>query len=277
MELEYSEKQLKKMLETFYVLTGANICVFDCNFKTICSFGEMPRYCREIRSVGDLREKCLASDKKYAQIAANSKTGVTYACHAGIVETISPVLHDGILLGYVIFGGLRDSENVYSDNEKIKTVCENYGIDYGKFKSYYDSLTSFTHKQMNAYIEILNLCIKNVLTEKMLNPNRTLFSNKIVIYIQEHCSEKISVKSLCRMFGISEKPLYQIVKKLTGKTVNGFINDLRIEKAKNLLIKTDLPISEISATVGYDDYNYFIRIFKKRVSYTPLVYRKKFT
>ena len=88
---------------------------------------------------------------------------------------------------------------------------------------------------------------------------------------------KISVKSLCRMFDISKKPLYQIVKKLTGKTVNGFINDLRIEKAKNLLIKTDLPISEISATVGYDDYNYFIRIFKKRVSYTPLVYRKKFT
>ena len=50
---------------------------------------------------------------------------------------------------------------------------------------------------------------------------------------------------------------------------------MRIEKSKNLLIKTDQPISEISASVGYDDYNNIIKNIK-RVSYTPLVHRKKF-
>ena len=62
-------------------------------------------------------------------------------------------------------------------------------------------------------------------------------------------------------------------KKLTGETVNGFINDLRIEKSKNLLIKTDQPISEISASVGYDDYDYFIRLLSGFL--TPLSFTEK--
>ena len=180
MKLEYSEKQLKKTLETFYILTNASICVFDCNFNIISAYGEMPCYCSEIRKRKDLFEKCLLSDKKYAEIAKNSKKSVTYTCHAGIAETISPIYLDGILLGYVIFGGLKDSENVYSNKKNIKTTCTNYGLNYEKFTELYDGLSFFTHKQLNAYIEILNLCIKNVLTEKMLNPNHTLFSNKRV-------------------------------------------------------------------------------------------------
>ena len=276
MRLEYNEQQLKKMLETFYTLTNASICVFDCDFKTICAYGEMPCFCSEIRKRKDLLEKCLSSDKQFAEVARDSKKSITYTCHAGIVETISPVFLDGILLGYIIFGGLKDLENVYSNDAKIKEVCKNYELNYKKFTGLYEKLSSFNHRKLNAYIEILNLCIKNVLTEKMLTPNHTLFSNKIINYIREHYTEKITIKSLCHKFGISEKPLYAIIKKSTDKTVNDFIIDLRIEKAKTLLSTTDLSISKISDAVGFDDYNYFIRIFKKRTCVTPLKYRKLF-
>ena len=274
MKLEYSEKQLKKMLETFYILTNASICVFDCDFNIICAYGEMPCFCSEIRKREDLFKKCLLSDKKYAEIAKNSKKSVTYTCHAGIVETISPIYLDGILLGYIIFGGLKDSENFYSNKDNLKTTCAAYCLDYQIFTKLYDKLSFFTHKQLSAYIEILNLCIKNVLTEKMLKPNHTLFSNQIITHIQEHYIEKITVKDLCFKFGISEKPLYEIVKSLTGKTVNAYITDLRIEKAKRLLSDTDKSISEISDAVGFDDYNYFIRTFKKWTSLSPLKYKK---
>lgn len=274
MKLEYNEQKLNKMLETFFVLTNANICVFDCDFNVISAYGELPCFCAKIRQDENLLSKCLASDKKYADKCKNSKESVTYTCHAGIVETISPVYSDGVFLGYIIFGGLRDLENIFSNRKTIKDACEKYSLNFNEFIGYFKELPSFTHKQMSAYIDILKICIKNVLTEKMLKPNSAFFSNKILIYIQENYTERISVKELCRKFGITEKTLYQIIKKLTDKTVNNFITDLRINRAISLLQNGNLSISEIADKTGFDDYNYFIRLFKKRTGFTPLNYRK---
>ena len=49
---------------------------------------------------------------------------------------------------------------------------------------------------------------------------------------------------------------------------------LRVDAAKKLLTQTTLPVSEVAARVGYDDYNYFIKVFKKETDFTPAKYRK---
>lgn len=274
MKLNYNKEKLERTLETFNVITNANICIFDCDFNTIYAYGNFPKFCSMIRKDGKLYQKCLISDKTNALTCSKSKNSITYTCHAGIVETISPIYLDGILLGYIIFGGLRDAENKFSSPETIKNACETYGLDYSEFLSLYEGLPSFNHKELDAYIEILKLCIKNILTENMLQPSSQLLSTKIIHFINENVKSDISVKDICYKFCISEKTLYRIVKKSTGKTVNEYIKEVRLSNALPLLTKTDKSIAEISAYVGINDYNYFIRLFKSEFNITPLKYRK---
>ncbi|UUZ97725.1 helix-turn-helix transcriptional regulator [Paenibacillus sp. P25] len=50
---------------------------------------------------------------------------------------------------------------------------------------------------------------------------------------------------------------------------------VRMEKAKSLLIHTEMPVSEMAATLGYADENYFGKVFKKQTGSSPLQYRKQ--
>ena len=56
--------------------------------------------------------------------------------------------------------------------------------------------------------------------------------------------------------------------------LRNYCNNLKLEDAKNLLSKTDIPITEIAFDVGFNDVSYFIQLFKNKFSTTPLKYRK---
>ena len=75
---------------------------------------------------------------------------------------------------------------------------------------------------------------------------------------------------------ISKNKLYSLFKKYNKLTVYQYITEKRMSEAKKLLISTDLTIKEISFSVGIDDYNYFIKLFKKFTNVAPLQYRKTF-
>ena len=59
-----------------------------------------------------------------------------------------------------------------------------------------------------------------------------------------------------------------------SKLLTNYVNHIRIEKAKDMLMNTNRKASEISASVGYDNTNYFYRIFKKITGVSPTMYRK---
>lgn len=92
-------------------------------------------------------------------------------------------------------------------------------------------------------------------------------------YISDNYSEKISTSTLAGMCYLSESYFCRFFKATTGKTVINYINEYRIEKATALLKETDDSISEIAANIGFDDANYFSRVFKKIMKKTPNEYR----
>lgn len=57
-----------------------------------------------------------------------------------------------------------------------------------------------------------------------------------------------------------------------GKAIGQLIKELRMDKAKQLLESSNDAVSKIAAQVGYSDYNYFIRVFKKEIGMTPKQY-----
>ena len=76
------------------------------------------------------------------------------------------------------------------------------------------------------------------------------------------------------MFNCNSAYLGKKVKKYTGLQFNTYLDNLRIEEAKNKIKNTDLKIYQISKLVGYANTDYFFMKFKKNTGYTPKEYKK---
>lgn len=96
----------------------------------------------------------------------------------------------------------------------------------------------------------------------------------ILAYIKRHYSEKLYLSGIASEFSLSEKYFSRYFKKNLGRSFVEYLNSFRIEKAAGLLKSTDMPIGEISLSVGFDNFSYFIKQFKKIHNCTPSYYRK---
>lgn len=85
-----------------------------------------------------------------------------------------------------------------------------------------------------------------------------------------------NIQDIANHFGFNSSYLSRIFKSSTGITLINALINVRISRAKNLLLVTETSVDQIAEMVGYNDTTYFIRIFKKETGKTPLQYRKDF-
>ena len=93
------------------------------------------------------------------------------------------------------------------------------------------------------------------------------------IYLEEHFTEKISLEELSEKFYINKFYLTRIFKEQYGVSVNTYLQQLRITRAKQLLRFTDSSLEEIGLKCGIGEPNYFSRVFKKIEGISPSRYR----
>jgi two-component system response regulator YesN len=110
--------------------------------------------------------------------------------------------------------------------------------------------------------------------QSLSQENPTIFM--IRDYISKHYSDySLSIKDISDHVHLSSSYLCTVFKTETGKTLNQYITEFRIEKAKQLLNDPRNKITDISSRVGYSDGNYFGKSFKKEVGLSPSEYREK--
>ena len=97
---------------------------------------------------------------------------------------------------------------------------------------------------------------------------------KIAEYLEQHMSEPISLSKLTTEFAINRNKLNELFMNHSSMTCMNYLLNLRIDLAKILLSKTELPIGEISSRVGYPDSNYFTKVFKDKTGKTPSAFRR---
>jgi two-component system, response regulator YesN len=93
-------------------------------------------------------------------------------------------------------------------------------------------------------------------------------------YIEENYRKQLSYKEVAKEIYISPSYFLNLFKQETGKTFVDYLTHLRINKAKKLLLSTELNITEIAFETGFNNSNYFSSIFKKITGSTAKEYRK---
>ncbi|WP_099206065.1 response regulator transcription factor [Scatolibacter rhodanostii] len=98
--------------------------------------------------------------------------------------------------------------------------------------------------------------------------------NQVLRLIEREYQQKdISVQGLADEVYLTPTYLSNLFKKKTGKTLGETITGIRIEKSKKLLQDKSLKLYHVASLVGYEDSNYFAKIFKKKMGLTPSEYR----
>ena len=111
------------------------------------------------------------------------------------------------------------------------------------------------------------------ISDNLIAGNKTPLAIEIANYLANHYREKISLDDISNVTYFSVAYCESEFRKTFGKSIIHYLIDLRISEAKNLLIETSMPCSVIAELVGFDDANYFSRIFKKRMGISPLQFR----
>lgn len=107
------------------------------------------------------------------------------------------------------------------------------------------------------------------LNEKQLENLRSMLS-----YIEEHMSKKLTLADMSRQFYMTPGSFCRYFKKHLGTSFTNYVNSIRLEKASRMLATTTTPVMEIAFLCGFENFSYFIRLFKQKMGQTPLAYRK---
>ncbi|MDS0524626.1 AraC family transcriptional regulator [Clostridium sp. SHJSY1] len=147
---------------------------------------------------------------------------------------------------------------------------------------FFKMLNEEKNKSVNSELYIKTLLIQLLITINRykakyikLNENEknhNIF--KIVKYLNDNFSNKISLSSLSELFFMSESHLSRTFKKVTGFNIITYLNIIRIKEAQRILSNSDDTITEIAYKVGYESITHFERVFKSITSMSPLKYRK---
>ena len=126
-----------------------------------------------------------------------------------------------------------------------------------------------------AYVsQLAEVWIAHTYTSALGSRNVKLLFKMACDYIHENFRKDMTLPDMSRRFGMSDSYFSTQFKRWTGYSFVQYVNRIRIQKAKELLLEPDLKIYEVAYEVGYTTLQYFNRVFKQSVSISPIEYRK---
>ncbi|NEU31361.1 response regulator [bacterium LRH843] len=134
-------------------------------------------------------------------------------------------------------------------------------------------------KEIDTFQDVVNWFYSGI---DHLEESRLLFiggANQVVkravMFIENNYFKEITLEELSDEVGLSKSYLSTMFKKVTGKNVIEYLNDVRIEQAKQLFLKSDLKIFEVAEKVGFNDPKYFSKQFKRIAGVSPNQFRNE--
>lgn len=151
------------------------------------------------------------------------------------------------------------------ENETNSTLNMNK-FDISKFCELKDIENYFLEAVRNTCNTILN----------MKEYNHTDLISEIQAFLQEHYYEDISLEEIAKdKYFMNISYLSRVFKAATGDTFSNALLNIRMEKAKQILIEKDIPITQVASLTGYNNTAYFVKMFKKYFGETPGDFKKK--
>lgn len=123
--------------------------------------------------------------------------------------------------------------------------------------------------------QLIHLSGHNTITDSVRDDTGLRYVRMVIQYIHEKYSEPIHIQTIADYCGLDRSYLSKIFKTATGQTPQRYLVEHRMKRAKELLLKTDLPVRHVGFSVGYNDPLAFSKVFKQETGHSPSEFRTK--
>ncbi len=269
--MRFALKHIGDILGDIYNLTGCRVGLFDENFNEISAYpSRLCDFCRYIRTVEEVNSACKNCDYSAFNYCKQNKTYIKYNCHLGMCEIIVPILKADRAIAYIMLGQMVVDDKDLLANVMLK--LQNYPLDAQKLVESFARVKQTDVQTVSSIVNMLLLYSYHL--QQLGGVEKDTLEAQLDEYIAENISGNLEIEELCSKFNLRKTNLHQKTKQIYGTSIAKYIRKVRIERAKELMLNTNLSLAEIAESVGIGDYNYFIKVFKAEVKATPKEFKK---
>lgn len=205
----------------------------------------------------------------------NIGTGETFLLRPGQIATYTADKEEPWQYWYFGFSGVLASSFVektcFRNNNAVYKLDDSSIVDIID-----EALESIRDSNVPDICGIEYLCRlleKFAVNQTFLSNSRNTLADDIGRYIEQNYMENLQIGRIAEIFNISRSQLFRIFKKQKGISLEKYLLAFKIQKAKEMLVTTDLPVSQIAQFVGYKSYTTFYKQFIAVEECTPKKYR----
>lgn len=181
--------------------------------------------------------------------------------------------------GYQALFGVPNLRSHREFRSHFRLAPKDFGVLLSHVKLLQDELVSH-RKGRSCFSQLHFLMIVGTLSrayceQENLDTNLALRLAKVIGHMEDHLTDNLSIKHLAKWAGLSERQLQRHFNLGVGASPVGYLLQLRLNRAVELLRNPNLHITEVAFSVGFNDSNYFTRQFKKRMGLSPQDFRRE--
>lgn len=246
-------------------------------------------FCMYVKCDQDKYRVCLTMIKKMHNKCLKSCEPFYGMCHAGLGEYVIPIVLKDVVLGSLNLGFFQTNERrtAYC----IERACRGSElIDAATAQKLYNENIVTSCAEIDEVMLIMKMLAEylahtyasmqathhNVMQKRHYNSSEDTIISHAIEHIETNCTQKIMVSDIAEICHCSETYLSRVFKKRIGVSLVIYINKVRVEHSKNHLLLTDKTISDIALESGFEDPNYFSRVFAEIIGIPPTEFRRRF-
>lgn len=271
MNIHIDSQKLLPLIQAFYQLTGMKIAIYDNNFDEVLTYPEDScAFCKEVLRCCGGREICAQYTATMCKKCQESKKTILYTCHAGLNEVVSPLAENGTVFGYAVCGQVTSQPDRDKLLQDVLQRCSNLDISSEKMKTLLNNVNYCSRPQIDATMQIINALVSYIILQKMVYISEKSVGLQIAEYIAENVNADLSVTALCHRFAMSRSRLYLVTQECMPQGIAKYVKKCRIDAASAAIAaNSGKPLWVIAQECGFDNYEYFLRTFKKETGRSP--------
>jgi AraC-like DNA-binding protein/ligand-binding sensor protein len=228
-------------------------------------------YCRLLRfELGD-EDLCMKTDRDGRDRAMTERNLVHYTCHGGLVEAIKPMYSTDELIGFVMMGQVRGGAPLPAG--KVQRWFSSFGDD--RLSQAWSSVPGITKARMDHLLPLFSSLVDLILAKHMVSILGRHPLDPVLAHMIDHPEEHLSLDDVADLVGRSPDRTAHLFGEAYGRSFKTLQREIRMNRAVELLSKArNLGMKELAARCGFEDPQYFSRVFKAHFGLPPSRFRK---
>lgn len=273
MHIHFDLDALRRVLESYHQISGVKVAItFPDGSNLPISVGRDCAFCRRLKKDAQFLARCQADDAAAFVCAMQGETRI-YRCHAGLYESVAPILYEGRPIACLMIGQIAPALSAGSAESELRARLQGH-TELAELIEEYLSMPARSDTYLAASVRIMSACAGYIHLQKMISPVRTPLVARFRAYLEAHYADPLTLPQMAAAMEVCVTTLCTVIRDECGSSPHAMLDACRMNQAKRLLEHTDLPISAVAAKVGIGDYNYFSRKFKQIEGITPSRFRR---